>query len=178
MHIVRIFYRNRPGKDTKVLGWSSVLSSPVVFRGEEMSHPSNEFVLHVDLELNDISYQSTDSYGAFLKKIENGQLVNRLQADLDKDCAKKTVVYEQAEQEIEALLNGRSRTTWLMVGAYTLLRYIRAVKEAVPVATESLSQDGQTAKAELDAMESSVVIPVFGIHQTREIELAALDQED
>lgn len=178
MTTIRIFYRNRAGKDTKVLGWTSVLDTIPSFRGQLMSHASNQFVGYSDIVVNDLSHQQVDSNGAFKKKVVDGTLVDRDQADLDKDIARRGPLIQKAEDDIFPLLQGKEKVTWQMIGAYHMLKYIKSLQAALLVNDAALSAEGQASKAALASIEASLVIPCFGIMSARDAALAQLDTED
>ncbi|GAB1376884.1 hypothetical protein MASR1M48_17360 [Lactococcus petauri] len=178
MKTIRFFYRNRAGKDTKLLGWTSVLMANPTFRGQLMSHPSNEFVSYADIDVSDLSHQETDANGAFKKKVVGGTLVDRDQADLDRDIARRVPLIQKAEDDILPLLQGKEKVTWQMIGAYHLLKYVKSLQAALLINDAILSAEGQASKAALASIEANLVIPCFGIMSARDAALAQLDTED
>lgn len=178
--MVRIFYRNRSGKDTKVVGWSQVLHDPAQFRGALMSDPANQYVSYADIDIaaGDVSYQATDQYGAFTKKVVDGALVARDQADLDKDKARKPHLIQLCEDQIAVLINGREKATMLMFAAQNLYAYMKALQEALAIQDSSLSAAGQQAKGTLEYLKQTFGDPTNTYMAQRDAALALLDQED
>lgn len=169
MHVLRIFYRNREGKDTKIVNWT-----------RDLTQQPLEFQSYIDIELdeNDLSYQAANHCGVYLKKIVNGQIVDRDIADIDKDKNNAEHIIDQAEKDIIALLQGRQRVTWLMIGAYNCFLYLRSLQAVMNIEDSSLSVEGQEAKSLLNWMEANIVGPSNAIMTQRDTDLAALDQED
>lgn len=178
MKTVRIFYRNRPGKDTKVLGWSEILHDPPVFQGKLMTDPANEFVAFVDTHDHGSSYQSTNSSGVFLSKVVNDAVVSRDPADVAKDSGNRAIVIEAANQQIDVYLQGREKATWLMYGAEKMYQYVTAMQQALGISDAALSEEGLAAKAALTSMRAGMVGPIEQIMVNRDAQLALLDQED
>ncbi len=178
MKTVRIFYRNRDGKDTKVLGWSEDLTESPLFHGKPMTDPANAFVAFADIEVDGTAYQSTNASGIFVHKVVDNQLVSRDPADIAKDKGNKTVIIETAAAQIEAYLQGRERPTWLMYGAEKMLQYVSALQEAAGIADNQLNAQGQAAKAALLSLRQNMVGLIDAIMTSRDAQLALLDQED
>lgn len=177
--LVRIFYRNRSGKDSKVLGWTENLAAdPITFRGLPLTDPANQYVAYVDVEVADSSYQAANARGVFLHKIDNGSLVTRAQADIDKDIANKTFYIEDAEAQIKPYLSGREKVTMLMFATDNLFTYLKALQDAAGIADVSMSTEGQTAKGTLQSMRDNLSVPIQGIMNARDAAIALLDQED
>lgn len=177
--LVRIFYRNRSGKDTKVLGWTEDLAAnPIIFRDLPLTDPANQYVAYADIEVSDRTYQAANERGAFLNKIDNGILVARAQADVDKDIANKTFYIEDAEAQIKPYLGGREKVTMLMFATDNLFIYLKALQAALPLSDNLMSAEGQTAKATLQSMQTNLSAPIKAIMDAMDAAIALLDQED
>ncbi len=178
MKPIRIFYRNRPGKDSKILGWSEVLHDPPVFQGKLMTDPANEFVSFVDTHDHGDTYQSANSSGVFLSKVVDGAIVPRDPSDIAKDRGNKVVIIEAANQQIDVYLQGREKATWLMYGAEKMYQYVTAMQQALGVSDNELSVEGLAAKTALINMRAGMAGPIDQIMAARDAQLALLDQED
>jgi len=165
---IRIFYRNRSGKDTKIIAWS----------GDMNQAPANEFQLAVDLDVEDLEFQETNSSGVPTKKIIDDEVADRDQADIDTDINNKQHLYAICEDEIEGYLLGKEKATWLAAATKNLHEYLIALQSAAGVADGSMSVAGQTAKGTLAWIQANVNTPIEASMASRDAAIALLDTED
>lgn len=170
MKTVRVFYRNRDGKDTKVLWWTKDLTAQA----------QNQYQAYADIQLQDedFSYQEVDVSGVLKKKVVSGDLVNRDQADIDKDKNKKQFLLDETERQIATILQGKEKATWLMLATKNLFTYLAALQEAAAIQDSSLSAAGQSAKGTLAWIKVNVGDSIETVMANRDAAIAALDVED
>jgi len=165
---VRFFYRNRVGKDTKLISWSNDFTKEA----------ENGFQLYADINVVNSDYQHANSNGVFLHKVVGGALVLRDIADLAKDKANVAGIIQQASDAVDQYLDGKEKATWLMFGASKTFEYLQAVQAAAGIADNQLSVQGQTAKATLEGIRVGLTSPIEVIIIQRDADIALLDQED
>lgn len=180
MQTVRIFYRNRVGKDAKVLAWTTALAFPVVYRGLPMDNPANAFVMHVDSEMEDGSlvYQAVNARGVFLKKILEETLVDRDAADIAKDINNKAGLYQDCEIGIAMYMGTREKVTWVSIAVKHAFLFLKSLQEAAGIADNQLSAQGQQSLATLNWLNTAINGPVEALMVARDVQIATLDVED
>lgn len=176
--MIRVFFRNRIGKDTKVLGTGPIVMGPPMFRGLPLTDPTNQYVTYVDLDTTEQEAFEVDSIGRTVRKVVEGTLVARDQGDLDTDRTRASVIQLEAKEAIDAVLQGRERTTWLMYAIDNIYMLLREIQEKAGILDSALTVDGQEALAQAEYIRSNISIPAVVAMMNRDALLASLDEED
>lgn len=154
-----VVYRDKPGRDTKVLRGALKSTTPVAGTGEA----TQEFATEPS------GWNTVNARGIAMKMIDGGLVADRLVADIGADVANRAGIYADAEVAIGALLADKDPTTHLMENTYAMY-----IATNIPGTYTQGEIDG--AKAVL-ATAKDLADLVQVIRSDRDAEIAALQAD-